>query len=373
MDFSALTIQILKGLADLAGSYGMAIVLLTVMIRLAMWPLSVSQQRSMKKTQELAPKLKALQDRYKSDPQMLQRKMAEFYKEHSFNPFAGCFPLLIQMPIFIMLYSALMSPQFIEMAGKSSFFFVKRLDATMRSHAGVAGDKIFGVEEHDSFSTEKIITVYLKNNQKQEIAIKDPRKAVEVQGTIIPGQPVDLKINATDQLDLPFSTIDQIQKADIPIINNTTKEMEKITFNKRGDLLTANVKTEKSKTVFHPDVLVLVVLFGLTMYLSQKVMTATNKNTAMDPTQQAMQQSMGQMMPIMITGMFVFIPIPAGVLLYMIVSNVIQVIQTAMINKQIEAENPKKPDVIDVMATEAKKGSSVEEKDDSGKKSKKSK
>ena len=354
MDFSALTVQILKALADIAGSYGLAIVLLTVLIRLAMWPLSIAQQRSMIKTQQLAPKLKELQERYKSNPQMMQKKIAEFYKEHSFNPFAGCFPMLIQLPIFIMLYSALMSPQFIQMAGKTSFLFVKRLDSTMRSHAGVVGDKIFGVEEHDTFSTEKTITVYI-NNKKQEVTIKDPKKAVEIQGNIIPGEPVDLKINLENQItDLKFSEMDKIQTAQVPIINNATKEIENITFNKRDDLLVAQVSTVKAKTVFHPDVLVLVILFGLTMFFSQKVMTAGKKNVPSDPAQQAMQDSMGKMMPIMVTGMFVFVPIPAGVLLYMVVSNVIQVIQTVVINKQIEAENPKKPDIIDIVASEPK-------------------
>jgi len=377
VDFSALTIQILKGLAGLAGSYGMAIVLLTVVIRLAMWPLSVSQQRSMKKTQQLAPKLKELQERYKSNPQVMQKKIAEFYKEHSFNPFAGCFPLLIQMPIFIMLYSALMSPQFIQMAGKTSFLFIKRLDATMRSHAGVMGDKIFGVEEHDTFSTSKTITIYINKTQKQQVSIKNPKKAVEIQGNIIPGEPVDLKINLTDQIDAPFSTIDKITGADVSLMNNSTKEVEEINFSKRDGLLVAHVKTEKAKVVFHYDVLVLVFLFGLTMFVSQKVMTAGNKNTPTDPAQQAMQDSMGKMMPIMITGMFVFVPIPAGVLLYMVVSNVIQVIQTVVINKQMEAESPKKPDVIDIIASEPK--SITEESDDeteetsSGKKIKKSK
>jgi len=354
VDFSGITVQILKALADVAGSYGMAIVVLTVIIRVAMWPLSVTQQRSMVKTQQLAPKLKELQDRYKSNPQMLQKKIAEFYKEHSFNPFSGCFPMLIQLPIFIMLYSALMSPQFIQMAGDSSFLFVKRLDATMRSHAGTVGDKIFGVAEGDTFSTEKIITVYI-NNQKQEAKIKDPGKAVEIQGNIIPGESVDLKINLEDQItNLKFSEMDKIQKAEVPVINNSTKEIEKITFNKRDGLLVSQVPTVKAKSVFHYDVLILVILFGVTMFLSQKVMTASNKTTGGDSAQQAMQESMGKMMPIMITGMFVFVPIPAGVLLYMVVSNVIQVIQTIMINKQIEAEKPKKPDVIDIVASEPK-------------------
>ena len=307
----------------------------------------------MVKTQQLAPKLKELQERYKSNPQMMQKKIAEFYKEHSFNPFAGCFPMLIQLPIFIMLYSALMSPQFNEMAGKSSFFFIKRLDANMRSHAGVSGDKIFGVAEGDTFSTEKIITVYI-DNKKQEAKIKDPNKAVEIQGKIIPGEPVELKINLVNQLELQSKDIDKIQKADVPVINNATKEMEKITFVKKYGLLMADVKTVKIKSVFHYDVLILVILFGITMFLSQKVMTAGNKNTPADPAQQAMQESMGKMMPIMITGMFVFVPIPAGVLLYMVVSNIIQVIQTVIINKQIAEETPKKPDVIDIVASEPK-------------------
>ena len=103
MDFTTITVEILKALSHLPGGYGMAIVLITVLVRVAMWPLSVSQQKSMKKMQELSPKLKQRQDRYKSDPQVMQKKMMEFYKEHSFNPFGGCFPLLLQMPIFILL------------------------------------------------------------------------------------------------------------------------------------------------------------------------------------------------------------------------------------------------------------------------------
>jgi len=355
VDFSAITVEILKSLADVAGSYGLAIVLLTVLIRLAMWPLSVSQQKSMVKTQQLAPKLKEIQDRYKSNPQMMQKKIAEFYKEHSFNPFAGCFPMLIQLPIFIMLYSALMSPQFIQMAGKTSFLFIKRLDSTMRSHAGIVGDKVFGVAQGDTFSTEKTIKVYI-DGKNQDANIKNPKKAVEIQGNIIPGETVDLKINLEDQItNLKFEQIDKIQKANVPIINNSTKEIENIEFTKRQGLITAQVPTVKSKIVLHYDVLILVILFGITMFFSQKVMTSANKNTPTDPTQQAMQDSMGKMMPIMITGMFVFVPIPAGVLLYMVVSNVIQVVQTVMINKQIESDRMQKVAVVDVVASEVKK------------------
>lgn len=75
MDFTTLTIEALKALASIVGNYGIAIILLTVVIRLAMWPLNVSQQRSMKMMQNLQPKIKAIQDRYKSDPQKCSKSL----------------------------------------------------------------------------------------------------------------------------------------------------------------------------------------------------------------------------------------------------------------------------------------------------------
>ena len=337
MDFTTITIEILKALSLLAGSYGLAIVLLTIIVRLAMWPLSVSQQRSMRKMQLLSPKLKEIQNRYKSDPQVMQKRMMEFYKENKFNPFGGCFPLIIQMPIFILLYTALISPQFIEIAGKSSFLFINRLDATMMSHAGKIGDKTFGVEKNDSFSTEKKIVVYTDKGAIKNVEIKNPQKAIEKQGEMVPGKPVDLKIKL-DEINLPFSQLAKIQKAEIPVINNNTKEIERISFKKSDSLLITNIQTQAVKKVYHFDVLALVALFGLSMFFSQKYMS--NMNTAaVDPAQKAMQDQMGKMMPIMITATFIFVPIPAGVLLYMVVSNIIQVAQTIIINKQLEAED----------------------------------
>ena len=336
MDFTAFTVGILKTLEHFAGSYGMAIVLLTVLVRVVMWPLGVSQQKSMRKMQQLQPKLKELQNRYKNDPKVMQTKMMEFYKEHNFNPFGGCFPLLIQMPIFIMLYSALMSPQFIDIAGKSSFLFINRLDNPIRSHAGKIGSNIFGVEKNDKFSTLKTITVYTDKGAVKDVQIKDPKKAIDNQGEIIPGQPMDLKLNM-DQIDLPFNQLDKIQKADVKVFNNGTKEIENVTFTKRDSMLAAQVKTQKAETTFHPDVFVLLILFGITMFFSQKLMSATS-SAATDPQQKAMQDQMSNIMPIMITGTFIFVPIPAGALLYMVVSNIIQVIQSFVINKQMDLE-----------------------------------
>ena len=83
------------------------------------------------------------------------------------------------------------------------------------------------------------------------------------------------------------------------------------------------------------------------MFISQKIMMAMSKTDSQDPTQAAIQKSMGTFMPLMIIATFVIIPIPAGVLLYLITSNVIQIIQTVIINKQIDAEAEKKKEAVD--------------------------
>ena len=88
-------------------SYGLAIILLTIIIKVALYPLTVKQVKSMKAMQELQPKLKKIQEKYKGDPQQLQQKMTELYRNAGVNPLAGCLPLLIQMPILMGMYYAL--------------------------------------------------------------------------------------------------------------------------------------------------------------------------------------------------------------------------------------------------------------------------
>ncbi len=338
MDFVGLTVKVLKILSDIAGSYGLGIILLTVIVRLAMWPLSESQQRSMKQMQTLQPKMKAIQERYKNDPQTMQRKMMEFYKEHNFNPMSGCLPLLIQMPIFILLYTTFMSPQFIQMAGDAPFLFVKSLDATLRTNAGVSNNGVMGVSNTARFMSGKNALVYLKQEPAKEVKIDKPNEAVQVQGSIKPGQPLELKMNVDNLKDLKFSEFDRIEKAEVEVSNVMTKETEKITFVRKGYLMMATIPTKAVKAQFHFDVLALILLFGLTMVFTQKAMMAMNKGQEIDPSQEAMQKSMNMFMPIMLCGTFVIIPIPAGVLLYLISSNIVQIIQTVLINKKLELE-----------------------------------
>ncbi len=89
---------------DVIPSYGVAIVLLTLAVRLLTFPLTAKQARSQQQLQKLQPELKRLQAKYKGDKQKLNEEMMKFYKEHHVNPFGGCLPLFIQFPVLIVLY-----------------------------------------------------------------------------------------------------------------------------------------------------------------------------------------------------------------------------------------------------------------------------
>jgi YidC/Oxa1 family membrane protein insertase len=105
-------------------TWAWSIIVLTFIVRLALVPLTVKQQQSMRRMTALQPELKKLQAKYKHDRQMLNEKMMEFYRENNTNPFGSCLPILVQIPIFIGLFYLLRSPErFIEPGDDLSFLF----------------------------------------------------------------------------------------------------------------------------------------------------------------------------------------------------------------------------------------------------------
>ena len=97
------------------GKYAMALVLMTIIIKLLFWPLTQKSTRSMKRMQALAPELKKLQEKYKDDPMKMNKKVMEFWREHKVSPMSGCWPMMIQLPIFFALFR--MIPNAIELRG----------------------------------------------------------------------------------------------------------------------------------------------------------------------------------------------------------------------------------------------------------------
>ena len=113
MDFLANIVQqvltVLYNFTESVGipNLGLAIVLMTIIIKLIMYPLTQKQIQSTKAMMEIQPKMKALQEKYKDDKQRLNMELANLYKSEGVNPLAGCLPLLIQMPILMGMYYAL--------------------------------------------------------------------------------------------------------------------------------------------------------------------------------------------------------------------------------------------------------------------------
>jgi YidC/Oxa1 family membrane protein insertase len=89
---------------DIGASWGLSIILLTIVVRALLLPLAVKQFRSMQALQRIAPHLKVLQEKYKDDKQRLQQETMKFYQEHKVNPFASCLPLIAQLPVFLSLF-----------------------------------------------------------------------------------------------------------------------------------------------------------------------------------------------------------------------------------------------------------------------------
>jgi len=108
-------------------NWGWSIVAITCVIKLAFTPLTHMSFESMKKMQAVQPKVKALQEKYKKDPQEMNKHVMELYKKHKINPLGGCLPLALQMPIFIAFYQTLY--QAIELKGAPFIFWIKDLSA----------------------------------------------------------------------------------------------------------------------------------------------------------------------------------------------------------------------------------------------------
>jgi YidC/Oxa1 family membrane protein insertase len=363
-----LLLPALQYFAEKTNSYGWAIILLTLAVRIIVWPLVVKSTQSMQRMSKLQPKLNELKNRYKSDPEMFQKKSMEFFAKNKVNPMSGCWPLLVQMPILIALYATFTGPPFgdkaIDVKVMVSDKQVSKVEAQTSNNNSPyvskdgekaklvvfpgestinAGDSIdFGVRAvegkvAEEFSpTWKIVAPGTRNPADPGVAQTDATIAENGHAVFIkPGEyhvqaliPGIAKgerfwcINGLGKIARGAELIKPIPEAiDLMLKGKMAGAIEVI----------KNIKWETGNW----DSLVLILLFGATMYVSQKFTVSTPKpapGQELDEQQIIQQQTM-KTMPIVTTGMFMFIPLPAGVLLYLVISNVFQTLQTMLIMK----------------------------------------
>ena len=103
--------MLLKLIFDIVGNYGLSIMVFTIIVKLLLVPLTLKQTESMKDLQTIQPKIDKLKETYKDNQEKLNEKTLELYKQFNVSPLGGCFPLLIQLPVIIGLFTVLRSPE----------------------------------------------------------------------------------------------------------------------------------------------------------------------------------------------------------------------------------------------------------------------
>src|SRR5215210_5863618 len=122
-------------LGDFEGSWGVAIILLTFTVRIAILPLTFKGVKSMNELQRLQPEIKRIQERYKDDRQRMNQEVMAFYQREKVNPLGSCLPLLLQIPFFISLFSLLRSSGFkSDIADNHGFLFIPDLAKSVTNH-----------------------------------------------------------------------------------------------------------------------------------------------------------------------------------------------------------------------------------------------
>lgn len=137
---------------SLGVGWGMAIILLTILVKLVLFPFSLSQIRSMEGLKKIQPQLKEIQTKYKNNPEEQQRRIMEVYQKNKVNPLGGCLPLLLQLPVLWALFGLLNTPEKFNIDFTNAFFLT--MDLT-KSHYWVLGV----ISGATSFLQQKMTTV----------------------------------------------------------------------------------------------------------------------------------------------------------------------------------------------------------------------
>jgi YidC/Oxa1 family membrane protein insertase len=334
-------------------SYGLAIVALTLVIRFALYPLnagSIRNMRRMKVTQPLMQKrVKEIQDRYKDDPGKLQEEMGKVYKEFG-NPLAGCFPVLLQMPILFALFATLRGSPFSDISYDVNFQVFPE-------------DKVEQIQPQIFSTPPKAI--YVSDGAHFPIAAVVPGG-----NRLVVGEKTDVRLqtptgDSIDSLVAEYTATD----VDVQPQWQLTKGEGVVTIDDQGHVtalspgeatikvqvpgLAANkgflfiealgrVGVTGEDGAIHWDILAMVLAFGASLYLNQVL---SGQGAVSDNPR---QNAVNKFTPLIFSGMFLFFPLPAGVLMYMVVANIFQTLQAFILSREPLPENLQK--IVDAQA-----------------------
>lgn len=327
-------------------SYGLAIVALTLVIRFALYPLSAGSIRNMRRMKVAQPamqkRVKEIQARYKDDPAKQQEEMSKVYKEFG-NPLAGCFPVLLQMPILFALFATLRGSPF------SDVSYSINLEVLPKAQV----EQI----QPQSFSTAPQ-NVYVADGLHYPVIALIPggnRLAV--------GEKTNIEFQTPEGRPLQSLVAESPSDTALQPKWEVTKGQDRVRFDENGNLealqpgevtLQAKVPGLASNKGFlfiealgrvgavgengeiHWDIVGMILFFGGSLYVNQLL---SGQGGSGDNPQQA---AVNKVTPILFSGMFLFFPLPAGVLMYMVIANVFQTLQTFLLSREPLPENLQK-------------------------------
>nr|AQX45243.1 putative inner membrane protein translocase component YidC [Paulinella micropora] len=336
-----LLLPILDFFYGLVPSYGLAIIALTVVIRLALFPLSAGSIRSARRMRIAQPVMQKRQteikNRYANNPQKQQEELGKLMKEFG-SPLAGCLPLLVQMPILFALFATLRGSPF---ADVSYTVNLKVLNA----------EQMVGVETKP-FTTPSHSIFISETNHIPVLATLPTGTKIGV------GEKVNLQLQTKSGEDFISTLKDAKDGSELVPKWNVTKGEEVVSVSNDGIIsalgvgdatIEAKIPGLAARSGFlfikalgqvglytdgsiNWDILALILAFGTSLFVSQLL-----SGMGMPPNPQ--QSTANKLTPLMITGMFLFFPLPAGVLLYMVIANMFQALQTFLLTQEALPDN----------------------------------
>ncbi len=339
-----LLIPILDFFYGLIPSYGLAIVALTIVIRLALFPLSAGSIRSarrMRIAQPIMQKRQAeIKRRYADNPQKQQEELGNLMKEFG-SPLAGCLPLLVQMPILFALFATLRGSPFADVP------YLVNMKVLPSDQIATVEPKPFTSPRHSIFVTDSdhvpIIAslpggTKIGTGDKVQINLQTSNgenfsniltkfengKNFTPSWKVSKGEDV-VKVSS-DGAVTALAPGDATVEAKIPGLAAKSGFLFIKALGQVGFYVDGNINW---------DIATLVGGFGLTLLLSQAL---SSRGMPANPQ----QSTANKITPIMITGMFLFFPLPAGVLLYMVIANIFQALQTFLLSQEALPDNLQK-------------------------------
>lgn len=279
-------------------SLGISIILLTIIAKALMLPLAFKQQRSMYLMQKIQPEIKKIQDKYKDKlnqadtRQKMNVEINKIYSKYNYNPFSGCLPIFIQLPIFIALYYIMQNPyQFINVIGN----------------------------------------IY---NEIANKIIQAPNFSDVIVPLATPLVPKTMTIDVANVIDLQ-KVLNKFTPENWEVVKTSLSSINIDTLLSQKDSIEYFIGINLTERVGFSLPKVLIAIFsGLTTFFSSWLMTKKTKDSGAEQMVQTQQKVMLIVMPIIMT--YVTTNLPAGVGLYWISSNVIQIIQQIFLNKYYE-------------------------------------